>query len=738
MQASLFDKRSTVGFGRRKDLHCSQQLDENSLIGSVLMRFSISKWLGSISVVALVASTAFAQFTVREMNLEGQQVAGHYQAYLYATSEADQAWLEDSGFAFIEDVEDFKEELDYVNIGGNNGWFHDGNGTPLENGGFALGDDYIIDARAEVEIPAGTWTISFNTDDGGQITMPGANFFGGFRINDPFGKGSADQFWFAGNRGHQATGASFTVPEGETLTTLLHASMHERGGGDSIEVTIRPGGPGNNNPRPGQADWVLLEDGAHGWSVSPTDDLPERGLDGFPVAGGGGDGGAVISPSNGAFPLGNLTPTSAAVINTTGDGADFSAGLEARWYEGDISPRVLTAALAKVGSNDEFAKFQNEQTWWAGNNAATHSAFQLYPEEIDGINDRSSEADNNQYTAWLSGEINLPEGDTVFRVGVDDYKYFALDTGGNGVAGDQPGEVLMDDNVWVQPGGTRGNGSFPNPVVASSENGGWTKIEFIMAEGGGGDSGMLYWDANSDDDFPLAAPFREDIGFIPEDYAVPSDALRSVERGDVESIELRSAFDGATLNLEVSSAFRDSDRINLSDDNFTTEINLAGATVNITALDGEELVAGDQWVLFNADSVVGFDEATFNLEGGADMWDLSGLIAGTTNRITYMGEGGEPTCADIAATRTPGDADGVNGVDFIDFLAFAANFGQAGGYAEGDFNCSGDVEFLDFLILAENFGAPSAAAAAAVPEPSSALLIGMGAMLLGLARRRRS
>ena len=99
------------------------------------------------------------------------------------------------------------------------------------------------------------------------------------------------------------------------------------------------------------------------------------------------------------------------------------------------------------------------------------------------------------------------------------------------------------------------------------------------------------------------------------------------------------------------------------------------------------------------------------------------------------GGNGAPTCADIAATRLPGDADGSGDVGFLDFLALANNFGSEGGYEQGNFDCSGTVSFLDFLTLANNFGKSAGDSAAAVPEPSSGLLIFLG--ILGMLNFRK-
>lgn len=75
-----------------------------------------------------------------------------------------------------------------------------------------------------------------------------------------------------------------------------------------------------------------------------------------------------------------------------------------------------------------------------------------------------------------------------------------------------------------------------------------------------------------------------------------------------------------------------------------------------------------------------------------------------------------------AANLIQGDADGDGTVAFADFLTLSANFGQDGSYTEGNFDLLDNIAFADFLILSANFG-QSSGAAAAVPEPSSFLLL---------------
>lgn len=92
----------------------------------------------------------------------------------------------------------------------------------------------------------------------------------------------------------------------------------------------------------------------------------------------------------------------------------------------------------------------------------------------------------------------------------------------------------------------------------------------------------------------------------------------------------------------------------------------------------------------------------------------------------------------LAALGTvAGDLNGNGEVAFADFLVLSENFGDPtkNKYTDGDIDLVGGPQFADFLILAENFGF-TAGAAAAVPEPRSLTLLGLGGLLLGLARRR--
>ena len=88
-----------------------------------------------------------------------------------------------------------------------------------------------------------------------------------------------------------------------------------------------------------------------------------------------------------------------------------------------------------------------------------------------------------------------------------------------------------------------------------------------------------------------------------------------------------------------------------------------------------------------------------------------------------------------AGLDAPGDANLDAVVDVLDLAALANNYnGTDITWFEGDFNYDGVANVLDLAILANNYG--SGSAAAAIPEPASALLLCLGACL-ALRRRRR-
>lgn len=110
----------------------------------------------------------------------------------------------------------------------------------------------------------------------------------------------------------------------------------------------------------------------------------------------------------------------------------------------------------------------------------------------------------------------------------------------------------------------------------------------------------------------------------------------------------------------------------------------------------------------------------------------------------------------VGGAAIVGDANGDNAVNLSDFNILKANFGQSSaGLEQGDFNGDGDVNLSDFNLLKANFGQSGEgggeggvfqgtvvytglSGAAAVPEPSTAylLILGAGTLAVGVFNRR--
>ena len=88
---------------------------------------------------------------------------------------------------------------------------------------------------------------------------------------------------------------------------------------------------------------------------------------------------------------------------------------------------------------------------------------------------------------------------------------------------------------------------------------------------------------------------------------------------------------------------------------------------------------------------------------------------------------------------TSGDFNGDDVVDLGDFLVLASNFNRPGVYADGDINFDQTVGIDDFVEWRRVFQSQVAggATSAAVPEPGTSILLGLGSLGLMLSRRRR-
>ena len=409
-------------------------------------------------------------------------------------------------------------------------------------------------------------------------------------------------------------------------------------------------------------------------------------------------------------------------------GGELRSGLGQSWYAvGNPGSKAGVDAVAAANERAvPYFQSASEMTWWSGSD--TIPDVQNYPEEVDGV------ITGDNYTVILQGEILIEESGTIrFLDGVDDYTYLAIDMDGNGTAGDSDGEVLIDDNSWTNALSVANGGG--ELVEANFENiagdGEWRAIEFNMAEGGGGDHGMLYWDVMDEDDF---FPSEKGEGILDLDafvFMIPDTHLRSFEiPSELESGEfigsLPAVETGWEIDVNVADGTADGFRLaNPDSDIYTSILNVDGVEFHINP--SGEVTDGASFKILDADTIMGTPTIA------TDGWSFDAA----TGSVVFGGAGGGTSCEDLAASRIPGDADGSGDVGFLDFLALANNFGTEAGYEGGNFDCTGTVSFLDFLTLANNFGSAAAVASSPVPEPSGWALLGIGAMLTGLIRRRR-
>ena len=181
---------------------------------------------------------------------------------------------------------------------------------------------------------------------------------------------------------------------------------------------------------------------------------------------------------------------------------------------------------------------------------------------------------------------------------------------------------------------------------------------------------------------------------------------------------------------DLTTAFADfgGDGPTIADGEIGPALDLTGALLfdSETTLDVTDAVAAWQSGApnygFSIQSYDTIDGWALTWNGAFDPADAPELL------ITY-------TTDPIVSEDADFDADG--DVDMADLMTWQRGFGLSSGASlgDGDANNDGAVDAADLAILKDQFGNMTVSALGAVPEPSAAMLLVVGAML-GLARRR--
>jgi hypothetical protein len=492
----------------------------------------------------------------------------------------------------------------------------------------------------------------------------------------------------------------------------------------------------------------------------------------------------------GAGTIGNLSLGS-RIENPMFGPPEIGPGILQSWYSA-ANPGNKDGVDAVADSQEPVVpafRASHGSSWWTGNQAPFTADLVKYPVEV--IGDTFNENDNSNYVVKASGQLFIPESGTYrFSDGIDDYTYFAVDTNKSGVAGDAVSEVLIDDNSWTgvfrnENNGGAGLGEATINVAAAGE---WLNVEFAMAEGGGTDAGIIYWDYNPN--APAGQRLGGNAGF-PDDPTSPIDPTdaetmyipNSHLRSDAAALikadrvgRLPNSPGGFEFDLNGDTNMSDMLVVTNSDPNiFTTKLDVNGITfilngignlqpgesfqiVNANMVSGTPVivagVAGQTWTYNPATGRVTFGAGPlgdYNNNGSLDAGDLdlqSDAIA--TNNLAFDLTGDGKTdygdrlhWVSVLKKTWIGDADlngEFNSSDLVAvFTVGKYETGQPATWTEGDWDGNKTFSSSDFVAAFTHGGYElGPMPPAAVPEPAGCLALGLlgGLALLGTARRR--
>ena len=146
------------------------------------------------------------------------------------------------------------------------------------------GDHFLVNAVSSWILPAGTYTITFGSDDGGVLRLGNGQVFDTVFASDvPAG---SNEIRFESPRSHAVTGGSFTVaaPTLVTLEALAWDQLLDA----SFEISIASGTHASfDGAVDSGGSFELLKDGTLGWSLTHSHasvDITVQGVNDAPIA----------------------------------------------------------------------------------------------------------------------------------------------------------------------------------------------------------------------------------------------------------------------------------------------------------------------------------------------------------------------------------------------------------------------------------------------------------------------
>ena len=212
-------------------------------------------------VIAGIDSESQAQFDSRMIVLDAENPGPN--AFINTAEEA--RGILRGTVTDVNIAEDVTGTVDFIDFAGEEGSLPINNPYPNGVNDTSL-NNFVVQVTGHLQIPSGDWTIGFNSDDGGIISLPRIDFAATGNQNGATGK--TGELIFNGTRGLDWTFGHFTVPAGETLRTEFEGIFFERSGDDGIEVAFSDGfvnGAELNDSGielgADFLDWSVLEDG---------------------------------------------------------------------------------------------------------------------------------------------------------------------------------------------------------------------------------------------------------------------------------------------------------------------------------------------------------------------------------------------------------------------------------------------------------------------------------------------